>query len=139
MNFKHGLVKSKTYNSWTAMRYRCDNKKHPDYKNYGGRGITYDPRWKDLLNFISDMGECPEGHSLERIDSNGNYTKSNCKWIPHNQQSYNRRISLRYTFNEKTQTLGQWCKEYNKQYHTVYARIRVGYSFEIALLSDDLR
>lgn len=79
-----------TGNSWRGMRNRCDNPSYWSYKHYGGRGITYDPRWKDFGEFLADMGERPgKEYSLDRIDNNGNYTKENCRWITQKEQVNN--------------------------------------------------
>jgi len=89
-----GLLLSKSiYYVWKNLRQRCDNPNNPAYKNYGGRGITYDPRWKDFCAFKADMGECPEGLMLERIDNNKGYYKDNCKWANWEEQNFNKRIS----------------------------------------------
>jgi len=95
---KHGHSKgarpSKTYESWLHMRQRCLNKNEHAYKNYGGRGIVICQRWNEFQNFLNDMGEMPNGYSIERIDCNGNYEPSNCKWIPKAFQSRNTRRTV---------------------------------------------
>ena len=82
---------SRTYASWHAMKLRCQNKNHDSYKNYGGRGIEVCERWEDFKNFLSDMGERPEGKTLDRIDGNDNYRPDNCRWATPLEQSRNRR------------------------------------------------
>lgn len=77
------------YVSWAGMKQRCDYNKHSEYHRYGGRGITYDPAWKDFAKFLADMGDRPEGTSLDRIDNNKNYCKENCKWSTRVEQSSN--------------------------------------------------
>lgn len=83
--------RSATYNSWRAMRERCKNPKHRKYPNYGGRGIVVCKRWDDFRNFFEDMGGRPEGMTLDRKDSNGNYCKENCKWSDVYEQRHNQR------------------------------------------------
>ena len=80
-----------TYSSWEAMKDRCNRKKCKAYPNYGGRGIRYCTEWEDFSVFLADMGEKPQGFTLERINNDGHYTKANCQWVPMSQQSRNRR------------------------------------------------
>lgn len=90
----HGLSTGdtrRTYGIWRGMMSRCGNTKDPSYQLYGGRGIKVCERWHDVRNFFDDMGLAPLGHSVERIDPNGDYGPLNCKWIPKSQQSANRR------------------------------------------------
>lgn len=77
------------------MRQRCLNPANKNYKDYGGRGITVCERWNSFENFLLDMGEKPEGYSIERKDNNGNYEPDNCEWIPRGDQNKNTRRSLK--------------------------------------------
>jgi hypothetical protein len=79
------------YETWVTMRKRCFNPNCKGYSNYGGRGITVCDRWNDFTLFVEDMGERPEGYTLEREDTDGNYEPSNCVWATRSQQCLNRR------------------------------------------------
>ena len=85
---------SGAYRSYRSMRQRCKNPKSISWRDYGGRGITVCERWDASFSaFLEDMGDRPEGGSLERIDPNGNYEPGNCKWIPNSEQARNTRVS----------------------------------------------
>ena len=86
----HGLSRKPEYNSWKKMMYRCYKESDPYYYCYGGRGITVCKEWHDVRQFIEDMGDKPEGGSLERVDVDSNYEPSNCIWLPLRFQAKNR-------------------------------------------------
>lgn len=130
-NVTHGMTNTRTYKLWGAMRSRC-NRVNQDYSC---RGITYDERWESFENFLADMGEVPDGLSLDRIDPNGNYKKSNCRWATQEQQANNKRSSVFIEYNNKKQTVSQWAKELNMNHFTLRSRLKKGLSAEQILTS----
>jgi hypothetical protein len=94
-NLHHGHARSgfrtREYKTWVSMKMRCLNQKDPAYKRYGGRGIRICERWLIFENFLEDMGERPEGLTLDRKNNNGDYEPGNCKWSTCVEQNNNRR------------------------------------------------
>lgn len=121
----HGRKKpSSIYKAWEAMKYRCRNKKCKSYKDYGGRGINYDPFWELFENFRKDMGSRPEGTSLDRINNNEGYYKENCRWATNKQQNRNTRINIWITIDGVSRTLPEWCEVYKVSYNLVKDRYK---------------
>jgi hypothetical protein len=111
------------YRSWAHMKERCDNPNSSFYKNYGARGIGYDPRWSTFMPFYRDMGPRPVGLTLERVDTDADYSKENCIWGTWREQQNNRRNNIRVTLDGETLSLTQWCRRLDLDYSAVWASI----------------
>lgn len=140
-----GGIGSKLANTHGAMLERCYNSKCQFYDRYGGRGITVCDRWRvgengkrHLECFIEDMGYPPsKAYSLDRINNDGNYEPSNCRWATRVEQQNNRRGNVRVEFLGRTQTLTQWTRELNLDYDLVRDRIQaMGWSVERAFTTE---
>lgn len=126
------------YKSYLAMRTRCFCKKHAQYKNYGGRGITVCQRWLEPLkgfeHFLADMGKRPIGTSLDRINNLGNYSPKNCRWATAKEQSNNTSANIRWKYKNKTHTISEWSLIYGIPSRILYNRVKLyGWSIEKAL------
>lgn len=127
----HGLRYTKEYTAWDHMKSRCSNPKYKNYHNYGGRGITVCERWlKSFENFYQDMGPAPTiKHSLDRLNNNGNYEPSNCKWSTCIEQQRNRRDNIKIVYNGCEKTLAEWAEIYKLKYRLFRDRINRGWDF----------
>ena len=106
----HGMTRTRTYNTWSAMIARCENHKNKDYKYYGLRGIMVCKEWRSFELFMEEMGGRPEGMTIDRIDVNGNYERSNCRWASIETQSNNKRSARNIEFNGVVKTMSEWAK-----------------------------
>ncbi len=126
------------YAVWNGMKQRCLNKNNKSYSNYGGRGIKVDEKWINsyevFYNWATSAGY-KKGMEIDRIDNNGNYCESNCRFVSKEVQANNKRNVKVYTINGVTKTLPQWCREYNQNYYLVRQRVyKLGWTIENALL-----
>lgn len=136
--YKHGHTNggafSPTYHSWASMVQRCTNPKRKGYEHYGGKGVAVCQSWLTFENFLADMGERPEGMSLDRIDVSGNYCKDNCRWADTTTQARNSVQVVWVTIGKTTRRLVEWCELLGISINTVRARVKKqGLSYEIAL------
>lgn len=117
----HGLShKSKSYFCWASMKARCFEPELDAFKHYGGRGITVCQRWLDSFeNFHTDMGERPRGMTLDRINNDGNYEPSNCRWATTKQQSRNKRTNRIVTFRGVRACVVELMEQFSVSRHTV--------------------
>jgi hypothetical protein len=130
----HGKTNSSTYRVWGAMKTRCTNPNADSYRLYGGRGIRVCERWlSSFEDFLADMGEKPEGMSLERKNSDGNYEPDNCRWATSQEQANNTSRNRLMTHEGKTQTLVQWARELSIGESAIRNRLKRGWPLEKAL------
>ena len=130
----HGMTKTPTFKSWESMKQRCLNQNSPDYSNYGGRGIQVCERWVSSFDtFLADMGDRPAGTTLDRIDPNGNYEPSNCRWASGKTQNNNQRATKRYLFNGKELTASEISELTGVQQRLIVDRMRAGWKIEDAV------
>lgn len=135
-NTTHGMSKSPEWKAWRGMRERCSLESRKDWDKYGGRGIVVCDRWSNSFeNFFADMGLRPSSsHSLDRINYNGNYEKSNCRWATKTEQARNTRANTWYIYKGKKYLISDLCKMSGLKRKTIYYRIKIkGMSVEDAL------
>jgi hypothetical protein len=131
-NRTHGMKGSTVYKQWSNMKERCLRPGHKSYADYGGRGIKVCERWMKFENFYADMGDSPEGYTIERKDVNGNYEPDNCRWATWKEQYRNRRDSRLLTAFGETKTAVEWLEDprCNVTKYSMYKRIENGWPHE---------
>ncbi len=130
----HGMSYSVEYSCWRSMMARCSNPRIAHFKNYGGRGITVCERWHKFENFLEDMGLRPSlGHSIDRIDPNGNYESANCRWATDTEQQRNRRDTRKITFNGETLSHVDWSLRLGTYKDLVMHRLNAGWPEHLAV------
>ena len=132
--YKHGLSYHPLRQAYTQMKQRCHNPNCDEYHNYGGRGITVCKRWRhSFANFLADMGERPEGMTLDRIDNDGPYSPDNCRWATEIQQHANMRANRYLEHDGMRLTVAQWARHLGMHPNTIRSRLRYGWSVADAL------
>lgn len=130
----HRLTKTRTYTRWQGMIQRCEQPCSPSYAHYRKRNITISTRWRHSFEtFLSDMGECPPGMTLERIDNAGNYELGNCRWATWKEQGQNRSTNRRYEYEGKSYLLEELATLCGHPMQRLRARMRNGWSVEEAV------
>ncbi|GAB6728147.1 hypothetical protein [Streptococcus uberis] len=133
---KHGLAKKeRLYNIWVGMRQRCNNESSKDYPKYGGRGIEICDEWNDYLSFRNwaTSNGYSDNLSIDRIDVNGNYEPSNCRWADYKTQANNQSNNHLITFNGRTKNIKQWSEETGISNVTILTRLTRGWSIDRSL------
>lgn len=130
---KHGFRYKKIYKHWCKMKSRCYNKNSDNFKYYGGRGITVCEEWKNSFTKFKEwamQNGYKDNLTLDRIDVNGNYEPSNCRWVNFTYQIRNRRNTIKIIYNNEVKPLSEWCEKYNINYKLAYSRYKKNWSFE---------
>ena len=123
--FKHGMAKKHPlYSTWIGMRQRCNDKNHVGYKLYGAVGVTVCKEWDDFLTFASDMGQKPDGCTLDRIDSKKGYNKQNCRWATNKNQVLNRSMTVWLELDGVKMCLNDWAKHIGISTRTLKERLK---------------
>lgn len=136
---KHGNARTSgltpEYRTWNNIRQRCSNQNNTDYHLYGGRGIRVCAEWESSFEaFLGDMGPKPSpAHSIDRIDVNGDYCPSNCRWATVSEQANNKRNSRRFEAFGESLTSAEWGERFGLKPWTVYNRVSFGMTVEQAL------
>ena len=120
----HGKSKTRTYRIWASMITRCTNPNDVSYIQYGKRGIRVCKKWRNFSGFLDDMGEISDGYSLDRIDPNGDYIQSNCRFVPRERQSRNKRNTVWTCINGERKPVIDWCEEFGIPYKRVISRMK---------------
>ncbi len=131
--YRHGKFGTRVHKIWDGMVQRCHNENSRDYPNWGGRGIRVCDRWREFVNFYEDMGDPLDGWSLDRIDNNGPYSKSNCRWATWKTQHNNKRNNRFLVFQNQKMTVSQWATITGLTKATLEWRLNNGWSVERAL------
>lgn len=126
--------KTKEYRAWAGMKKRCYNRNERCFKHYGGRGITVCERWRHSYeNFLADMGRCPTGHSLERIDNSKSYSPDNCMWATKIVQANNTRRNRLLEHGGNRLTVSQWSRQTGISVSVLHHRLKRGWTVSDAI------
>ena len=132
----HGLSRSRIYYEWRSMKDRCARENNKQYADYGGRGITVCQEWQDSFEAFRDWAITngyQDNLTIDRIDVNGNYDPSNCRWVTNREQQNNKRNNHLLSYNGKEQTIAKWAEETGLDWMVIYDRIRHGWTVERTL------
>ena len=129
----HGMTGTRLHNEWRSIKRRCYTVSHIEYTRYGGRGITVCEEWLHDFQAFYDWAMANgyrDDLTIDRIDVNGNYEPSNCRWVTQKEQQNNRSNNHRITYNGETLTAMQFAEKYKMNYSTLITRLSRGWSIE---------
>ena len=133
MWFKHGMTNERLYYTWKNMKARCYNKNHDDYNLYGGRGIKVSKKWKHDFSAFAEWA-LKHGYddtlTIDRIDVNGNYKPSNCRFVTQKEQCNNTRRNIIIKYKGESHTIKEWSKILGIKYETMLSRFHKGWSIK---------
>lgn len=134
-NYKHGETRTRLFKIWCSMHERCERSKHMHYKDYGGRGITVCHGWSEYIPFAKWAREngYTDNLSIDRVDVNGNYEPSNCRWVTDKEQQNNRRNNRNVVYHGNTYTLTQLAEKTGIKKTTLKERLNMGWSVDDAV------
>lgn len=132
---KHGMRNTPEYRTWSDMKNRCLNPRVRSYSNYGGRGITVCKEWVESFEeFFKYVGPRPDGYSLDRIDTDGNYEPGNVRWVTNRSQQNNKRNTFFVMFDGQKISASEYARAVGMKPDTVHARIRRGLKLDGAII-----
>lgn len=132
----HGKSQTRLHRIWRGMKQRCFNPNNTAYEDYGGRGITVCDEWKDDFQTFHDWAMAngyAEDLEIDRMDNDGNYEPSNCRWTTRERQANNRRTNAKLTLNNETHTIAEWTKITGLSKATIDGRLKRGWTIERVL------
>jgi hypothetical protein len=128
MTITHRMTGTRTLSIYRKMKRRCNDPKEQNFAHYGGRGIKVCDRWMESVeNFVADMGLCPDGMTLDRVDSNGNYEPTNCRWATMLTQSRNRTNNIVLEHDGRRMCMSEWAVETGIKIGTLWWRYKAGW------------
>lgn len=137
----HGMSRTRVYHIWNSMKQRCTNPNAKSYKYYGAKGVSVCSEWEDFAGFCEwAFANGYEDHlTIDRIDGNGNYEPSNCRWATYKEQQNNTSYNRLYSYNGETRNIMQWSEITGIHPNMLYKRLLRGWSIEKALTTKTLR
>ena len=138
---EHGMTGTRLYHIWCSMNQRCYTPGHNRYQRYGGRGIKVCEEWKRFIPFMewAMANGYEDGLTLDRIENDGNYEPSNCKWSTYKQQNHNNSRNIWININGEVKCLAEWSELFGVKYATAYLRFKKGFLPEEIFDKNDRR